>query len=160
MTVQVIRPKRLGKNIIPNLVQRRQTRELRGFEQRVRRDLAMTVRTWKRKPRFLARREVRGNSTAVVFYASDKRWNWISRGTKPHTITPKRAKRLRFPTHFRPATNAGTLRGNTARSGPPIFYRNSVRHPGVTPREWHKIIARRNNPDFKQRMRRTLRRLI
>ena len=67
-------------------------------------------------------------SDGIVVGTDDQRFEWVDEGTKPHVITPKRAKVLRF--------NAGGGGGATG----DVVYTKRVNHPGTAPRNYTALV--------------------
>jgi hypothetical protein len=67
-----------------------------------------------------------GDATLIAI--ADDRWTWADLGTKPHTITPKRAKVLHFVT----------------KAGSEVFTKR-VNHPGTKPQYLTKKVQARVN---------------
>lgn len=65
------------------------------------------------------------NSALVV--ASARYASYVERGTRPHTITPKAAKALRF------AVGGNRRLSGAPRSGAPVVFARVVHHPGTKP---------------------------
>ena len=101
-------------------------------------DFQTTVATWKKKPTFTIEsptpyRRIIGTESDIYRY--------VSRGTRPHFIRPRRGKRLRFQTGYSAKTTPRVL-GSTGgvASGPTVFSRG-VRHPGTEAREFEETVT-------------------
>lgn len=73
------------------------------------------TKDWNPPPTF----EVVPVSDGVIIGTDDERFEWVNEGTKPHVITPRKAKALRFD----------------AASGGVVFTKR-VNHPGTAPRDY------------------------
>lgn len=125
-------------------------RELKQIERMWVKALEDTTKTWDDKPTFKVDMRRRGNQYTVRARVSDMRWIWIDEGTKRHYIAPKRPGGvLRFPSMFSPKSRPNTLRSYRGMSGPPMVYAKQVDHPGITPRNWSKMLSRRLTPRFR-----------
>lgn len=74
-----------------------------------------------------------------------KRWRWVSLGTKPHTISPKRKGYLTIKWGHTSFTKPGNIYGRTSGgtySGPFIRSSRPVHHPGIRPRLFEENIVR------------------
>jgi hypothetical protein len=105
------------------------------------RNFERTVATWESRPTFAIRRA--GVFGPLDVFTSNEIYYYITHGTRPHIIRPKRAKRLRFNTAgFVPKTMTGRLDvGAGQKAGPPLAYRMSVQHPGTDARDFDKQVA-------------------
>lgn len=108
-----------------------------------------TTATWSDKPKFTVEKRpftVSRPLVRVSVTTDDKRWLWTDEGTKPHIIRPKRAKRLVFPSQFRPKTRPGSLKsGRGFKGGPPVFAQE-VHHPGTEARGFTPLILKKTGP--------------
>lgn len=163
ITLRAITPKR-AKILDPKIVRREIEKE--GIDDAKRQLLnmaEMTVRTWHTKPKFRTRMIATANEIGVdITPSKDKpgqQWEWISEGTKPRLIVPRRkGGMLRFQSKFKPKTTPRVIGSKAgARGGKPVFAK-SVRHPGIEAREWPQEMARRLKNRFKQRIENALRR--
>lgn len=100
-------------------------------------DYKKTTRTWTHQPKFYT---VRARDTLTVF-TDDKIYEYVSEGTKPHLIFPKRGKSLRFSANSKAKTRPRVITSSQgSRSGKVVFSKGVI-HPGTTAREFHRIIA-------------------
>lgn len=87
-----------------------------------------TVKTWKHKVTFRKMKTSNGRS----IYTTDKIYQYVDKGTKPHVIRAKRAPNLRFMSQgFKPKTTPGkidSVAGAPADSG--FVSKKQVNHPG------------------------------
>jgi len=101
-----------------------------------------------------------GISLYVFPKGDDKEiWGYVSGGTRAHTITARRAPRLKFRTGYFPKT----LPANAFFKGPGIAtgeYRSplSVNHPGTKAREFERQIMEDYKPEFTRDMENAFRR--
>lgn len=115
-------------------------------------DYKKTTSTWTHKPRFFS---VRARDTVTVF-TDDKIYEYVSEGTKPHLIFPKRAKALRFAAKSRAKTRPRVIAsGQGSKSGKVIFSKGVI-HPGTTAREFHRIIGEKWSKKYPTIMRKHL----
>lgn len=120
----------------------------------IRDNFERTTETWKTKPDFEPRstEPVESNHHAIVkTITTDDVYGYVDRGTLPHMIYPKNAKRLRFEGTFSAKTVPGVIASVPGFSGPPIIYSDGVAHPGIRPRDFEKTIfeiAKVNLPNY------------
>lgn len=115
------------------------------------RHFGQTVQTWDHKPSFERTREWVGDTMAVSVGTDDEIYTYVSQGTKPHIIRPKRAKRLSFQTGYRAKTRRRVL---SSSAGGPYGERVTagiVRHPGTEAREFGEEIAEKMSTAFEKR---------
>jgi len=128
------------------------------------------VANWENKPDFKALKRIRRNGITVFVYASGEAaeiWRYVTGGTKPHPITPKRpGYPLRFnwggPGSYKPKTlPIGKIGGPGKVTGPEVRLMR-VQHPGTKARRFEEAIAddykRTFARDIENAMRRGLRR--
>lgn len=122
----------------------------------IRDDFEQTTKTWRDKPQFDPAHNkvtlVGANIVRVETLTEDLTYKYVTKGTRPHDITPKQAKMLRFPGVFYPKTVPGLIDSGSGFSGPPIEYKNRVRHPGVEPRHFDIHIRERQKSNAKKIM--------
>lgn len=104
----------------------------------VRRDYELTVRTWRNKPEFTERQ----TSDAVTVSTDNQIYEYVDKGTRPHMIRPKKAKKLRFFREgFQSKTTPNNLyarKGRQANKG--LTFSDSVHHPGFEGRNFTTLI--------------------
>jgi hypothetical protein len=88
------------------------------------------------------------------------KWRWIDEGTKPHVITPKVARRLRFKTGYTPGSRRGTLKTTRGRASGKTVYAKKVNHPGISAREWSKTLLKQRRKTFVRNLNRAVKRGI
>ncbi len=104
-------------------------------------ELQATASTWTHKPSF----EVVVTSEGVVVGTDHEIYEYVDQGTKPHTIRPRKAKRLKFMAGGSAKTSPGVIGSRSGQKGGqgPI-YAMQVRHPGIAARGFTtKIAAKR-----------------
>lgn len=118
-------------------------------------DYVATTATWNNKPSF------QRNPTAdgVDVYTDSEIYEWIDKGTPPHDIAPVRTTRLRFGVNSGPKTTPGNIMSGAGRAGSPIVFARRVRHPGIRPRLFTKIINKKRNKELSKRITAGLKRL-
>jgi hypothetical protein len=94
--------------------------------------------TWKHKPTF-SQTAVRDG---IVIGTDDQIFEYVDDGTKPHIITPKRAKRLVFSPGGSPKTRPGVVGSGSGSRGDTRVFAKVVHHPGTAPRNFSKAVAK------------------
>lgn len=120
------------------------------------------VASWEHKPDFKAMKRVTKDAISVYVYPTGPHrdiWQWVSRGTKPHIIRPKRAKVLAFPEIYEPRT---TVRGpgykGPGKSSGPTVFAKEVHHPGTKARHFEEAWGRWAKTWFRKAMENAMRR--
>jgi len=116
-------------------------------------DFLKTVNTWNDKPEFtVSIKDSRKKFTATV-QTADKIYAYVSLGTRPHIIRPKRRGGvLRFKSLYRAKTVprfVGSVNGGA--SGDDL-YSTIVYHPGTEAREFEEAIAEELEEKFAEIM--------
>lgn len=92
-----------------------------------------------------------GDTLEGVTGTDSKIYLYVTRGTRPHIIRPKRAKALAFSSRFRAKTAQGYIRSyKGGRSGKPVFAKE-VKHPGTQARGFEEAIAAKHQPIFEKK---------
>jgi hypothetical protein len=127
-------------------------KEMRAIHKDVDKDFDSTVQTWEHRVKF--DREFKSSSKQIRFatMTADEIYQFVSGGTRPHRIVPKRAKVLRFPGTYSAKTSPGTIpSGSGGSSGPDVFSKG-VNHPGTKAREFDEQIRRKWERPFRKRL--------
>lgn len=120
-------------------------------------DYQVTAQTWNNKPRFTieAQRGYRLVSTDSKIYG------YVSRGTPPHVIRPRRAKALKVGIGSRAKTSPGVIASGSGRGPSSVVLRKEVNHPGIKARKFSTVIAlkwaKRVKPTWARALRAALR---
>lgn len=140
------------KPIIPSLnvpdFQKIAKTELRREVVAVKRELALPTKRWKHTVTFYERPASGAQSSGVDVGTENKIYGYVDRGTKPHLIKPKKAKKLRFNSKFRPKTKVGSLNSGAGASAPPVAFATVVHHPGSKARGFTKQVLQRSRKRF------------
>jgi hypothetical protein len=93
--------------------------------------------TWKNKPVWrIVRKDYSFEMTTVsAIYV------YVNEGTRPHTITARNGRSLRFRSKYRAKTTVGSKGSRYGGSYGPVRYAKSVRHPGTAPRKFTTLVA-------------------
>lgn len=126
-------------------------RELRSFGRTMQSDFESTVSTWHHKPEFRLKLEQSPSYLRVVVGTNAKVYEYVSKGTRPHTIRARR-RSLRFRSGYSSKTVPGRIpaRGGGARGS--YVFRPQVRHPGTEARNFPDLIVDARQPAFAPRI--------
>ncbi len=123
---------------------------------------------WTTKITFASRKFVSTKRVMISTFAVGKNkkiWRYVSLGTRPHKIRPRKAKRLAFvsggPGSYKPKTKAvGKFGGpGVVVGGSPVFAKE-VNHPGTKAREFEKTIAEDYKREYARVMENAFRRIM
>lgn len=106
-------------------------------------DFEQTTRTWDHKVNFVIIETRRGGSYSVGVGTDDDIYKYVDKGTRAHTIRPRRANYLRFREGHRAKTRRGRLKSGRGGSFGGFVYRKRVRHPGTEARDFTGLIEKR-----------------
>lgn len=76
------------------------------------------------------------------------KWLWLDLGTKAHEIRAKNAPTLAFPTIYKAGSTPNSLNTRRKSSGGPMAFAPVVHHPGTEARNWSKLLAKSEEPEF------------
>lgn len=111
------------------------------------RDFKRTVATWEDKPAFsiLSRSyKIGRRGVSITVGTRDKIYRYVSRGTPPHIIRPRKAAALAFPGKFTPKTAPGRFLSKPGSRGGETVFAKEVRHPGTEARKFEELVAERH----------------
>jgi len=132
-TAKAIIPKPYNNKAVEDSVRER----VRKVGLEIKKDFQQTTETWDTKVLFtLLTRMFSDRATFSITTTSDI-YRYVTEGTKPHVIRPRRAKMLRFFTGGTPKTQPRVLkpgRGRKATKGP--VFAKEVHHPGTEARNY------------------------
>lgn len=132
---------------------------MRDVGERIREEFEDTTKTWNHKPSFepsTSVPKVGADMISVETTTTDKQYNWVSDGTRPHLIFPVNSKALAFPGTFIPKTFPGIIGSGVGFVGPVDEIHPSVAHPGVEARKFDKAIAESEKKNIKISLRKTI----
>src|SRR3990172_10716082 len=89
----------------------------------VRDDFQKTVKTWEHQPTF--RKEgprLTGAGLEVLVSTNQEAYTYVTRGTRPHLIRPRRARRLRFQTGFKAKTRPRIISSRAGGASRPVAF--------------------------------------
>ncbi len=123
-------------NKIPNEVLKRAGHRI--GEQLIKLLLKPTA-TWKHKPKITKLVRVSKSGLVVLVKINDSPYVWVTLGTSPRYIRPRRAKRLAFKLGYNAKTTPGSLGAAAGGGFGPVVYSMGVMHPGIEAREFHLL---------------------
>ncbi|HLE04997.1 MAG TPA: hypothetical protein VI729_10365 [Anaerolineales bacterium] len=127
----------------------------------VRDDFQKTVKTWEHKPSF--RKEgprLTGTGLEVSVSTNQEIYTYVTRGTRPHLIRTRRARRLRFQTGFKAKTRPRVISSRAGGASGPVAFARAVQHPGTQARDFDIEIARRRQKNHENLIRLAIRRSV
>lgn len=122
----------------------------------VKKDLLKPTATWQHDVEARAK-QTRTGFTVII---NDKVYAILDAGSKPHDITPKRAKALRFNTRFRSKTMPNKLTARKGFNAPPAAFAKKVEHPGTAPRNFKKQARERLNKRYPTALRKAIKQAL
>lgn len=148
LRMRAIIPKKVNFNAVMATVEK----EMKAIHKDVDKDFDSTVRTWEHSVRF--DREFQSSRSRIRFFtgSQDEIYTYVSGGTRPHRIVPRRAKVLAFPGTFRAKTSPGTIPSRSGGSSGATVFSQGVMHPGSEPRHFDQQIRRKWERPFRQRL--------
>ena len=128
-------PRAVRQEVLEGAGETGQTRALSLFER--------VTRTWRHKPSFRVRADVRPTFVKVAGGTDDPVFQYVDLGTRPHTIEPRGpGYPLRFASGYRAKTIPGTLSGRRGGSFGREVRAMRVRHPGTRARRFSEMIGK------------------
>lgn len=116
-------------------------------------DLHKTTRTWKTKVSFRILKAHSEGDTLVGASGTDNAiYGYVTRGTRPHIIRPRRARALRFQGGYSAKTRRGLIGSATGGSFGATVFSQGVQHPGNEAREFEEQIAGLHQKSFVRRV--------
>lgn len=134
---------------------RQVTNALNDTIQTAKRDFEKTVATWSKKPTFNVRRASASKLEAQVFTVNEI-YGYVVRGTKPHTITARRAPALRFQSGFTSKTIPRKISSRRGGRSGPMVSAKTVHHPGTEARDFDTVIAEKLKPVLAKEIRKAI----
>lgn len=124
---------------------------LTKIERNIKDDFEKTVKTWDKKPEFKTTHKGPDGDDLVLEVSTDNEiYGYVSGGTRPHEIRPRKAKALAFQANYRAKTVPKRLPSRKGGKSGPTVIRQSVQHPGTEAREFEKLIMKRQQPKFRR----------
>lgn len=96
-----------------------------------------TTKDWRNKPHFTYTIRVSGGKVMLSAGTDDKIYGYVSEGTKPHFIPVGKKGFLAFQSTYHAKTTPGEFASHSGgASGPWVYTRKGVHHPGTKPRRF------------------------
>lgn len=104
-----------------------------------------TTRTWLTQVDFYITRVYRTSAALYINIGTDNEiYRYVSRGTKPHVIKPKKSRVLAYSSGYRPKTRIGRISSSAGGSFGNSVFSGEVNHPGTTGRRFEELIAKKH----------------
>lgn len=128
-------------------------KEMKEIHRDIGKDFDATVSTWDHQPKFERKLEQSARYIRSLNGTRDEIYGYVSRGTRPHLIRPKRARVLAFQGGtYTAKSSPGTIKAkHGGASGATVFSRG-VHHPGSKARGFPEAIAKKWKSPFPKRM--------
>lgn len=119
----------------------------------IEKDFRATTRTWNTKPPFRQHGpHLRAGALVGEVGTSDEIYGYVTGGTRPHIIVPRRSRLLRFRTGYRAKTAPRYIGSRAGGAFGPFVTARVVHHPGTAAREFESEIADRRRIGFARRV--------
>lgn len=122
----------------------------------VKKDFEKTTATWNHKPKFVVVISLTGPGPVMLVDTDDKIYGYVTKGTEPHLIVPRRAKALSFTWggkgSYKAKTKPGVIGSSTGGPTGKRVFRAYVEHPGTEARKFDEAIKKRREKWFKRQM--------
>lgn len=129
---------------------------LRTEGRKIRKEFEETTKTWDHKVEFREHTHlaVKDRVMSVEVETDDLIYHFVSGGTKPHPIEPKKKGGvLVFRAGYKAKTTPRIIGSGSGGSfGGTVFAKRIPRHPGTTAREFPRMIRRKRMPKFYKAM--------
>lgn len=120
-------------------------------------DYQAGVKDWDTKVEFTSKTTVNPHGAISVEVDTDNEiYGFVHEGTKPHSITAKGNKRLRFQGTYTAKTVPGVIQSRSGGSSGDFVSRKQVQHPGFKGRFFSKPIKKKWGPFMKRQMDRAM----
>ena len=126
--------------------------QMRKVGTQIKKDFEKTTATWEHKPKFESLVSLAGGGATLLVETNSVIYRYVSEGTKPHVILPKKAKALRFPGTYTAKTLPGVLEARAGGASGADVFSKGVMHPGTKARNFDKLIAAKWQRQFKREM--------
>src|SRR3990167_7635756 len=125
----------------------------------VMKEFRKTVSTWEEEVEFVVVKAFpRSGTIEVMVYTDNQKYKWVDKGTPPHDIwagwytNKSNAKNLSFFVPNIPKTIPNKIESGIGSVGDTHIVTPYVQHPGIKPRNFDKIIAKKMQPIFREMM--------
>lgn len=150
----------LPKKVNFNAAMAELTKEMKDIHKDVDKDFDATVKTWEHSVRFDKEFESGRSRIRFSTMTSDPIYGYVSGGTRPHRIVPKRAKVLAFPGTYTAKTAPGVIGSRSGGSSGETVYSKGVMHPGTKARNFPEAIEKKWRSPFPRRMKAAMGRAV
>lgn len=127
-------------------------KEMKDIHKDVTKDFDDTVSTWDTDVKF--DKQFQQTPKRIRFFTGtgNEIYSYVSLGTKPHRIRPKRAKALHFLGTYSAKTSPGTIKAKSGGSSGADVFSKGVQHPGTKARNFDVLIAKKWRSPFAKRL--------
>ena len=116
-------------------------------------DYGAITATWKHKPKIEVVISLTGPGPVLLIGTDDEIFGYVSEGTRPHKIKPKRpGGTLYFQRGYTAKTRANVIGSVPGGSVGPMQAAKAVKHPGTEARNFDKVIQKKREKWFKRKM--------
>lgn len=116
-------------------------------------DFKATTKSWKHKVTFKkSGATVTANAISGFVGTDDTIYGYVTHGTTPHLIVPRRARALRFQAGYASKTTPRILGSHQGGPRGETVFAQVVHHPGTTAREFEEEIAQRRQKSLESRV--------
>jgi len=121
-------------------------------------DYRKTTATWNRRVEFVKHVESGKEGIVIWIDTDDEIYAYVDKGTKgPYIILPKKPGGvLVFQSQFIPKTKPGVIGSTSGFVGGDTVFSAGVIHPGITPRRFTEVIAKKWEKPFRTTMEKAL----
>lgn len=119
------------------------TRALRDAGNRIGNQLKILLMrpsaTWQHKPAMQKTIRTSNSTVTIIISVNDEPYVYVSLGTRPHAISAKNAKMLRFSPGGTPKTTPNSLNAGSGSKSGDVVFAKTVQHPGIRARNFHVL---------------------
>ena len=115
-------------------------------------DFHVTTQTWTHQPQFTTNADERGGTVETT----DQIYGYVSGGTQPHIIRPRRKRVLRFRIGGQAKTIPNEIMSQRGARGRQIVFARQVRHPGTQARNFDKVIKQKWDREYPAQLQRAI----
>lgn len=124
-------------------------------------DFRKTTRTWITKVDWvLITAYASGKNLQAATGTNSKIYMYVTRGTKPHVIRPKRGRVLSYLSGYRAKTGIRRIGSNAGGAYGTRVFAKEVHHPGTQAREFEETLVDKYQPILKNRMQASLNKVM
>jgi len=119
------------------------------------------TRSWEHSVEWGTRKTIHNGALSLYMWPKTNAdvWSYVSRGTRPHIIRPRKARVLVFPTGYVPHTEPrGPSYSGPGKATGPTVLATVVHHPGSKGRHFEEAFGRWIRPYFERQVREAIER--